>query len=113
MTHCPFPTGVDAVSPVTLTISPLGYSVQFYKLSYTGDGTPCKGKDVYRGPSGESLRYVFGASETVMAKYLKGMPLPVSGSTVTITISDSSTPTAYTVSGTLTCTATKSRIRCQ
>jgi hypothetical protein len=113
MTHCPFPTGIDATSPVTLTIAPLGFSLQFYKLSYTGDGTPCTGIDEFRGPSGERLRYIFGAGETVIAKQLRGLPLPLSGSTVTVTISDSSTPTAYTVSGTLTCTATKSRIRCQ
>ena len=113
MTHCPFPTGISTASPVTLTITPLGFSLRFDKVSYSGNGAACKGIDEYRGPSGERLRYVFGAGETVLATHLKGLALPVPGSTVTITISDSSTPTPYSVSGTLTCTATKSRIRCQ
>ena len=108
MTHCPFPPGLSGLTapPLTLTITP-GFALQFTNQVRSG-AAPCQGVDEYFGPSGERLKYVFGAGETVVATHLKGLPLPGSGVTVTITDSNN-----HTVGGTLTCTATKSRIRCQ
>jgi hypothetical protein len=108
MTHCPFPPGLSGLTapPLTLAITPPGFFVQFTVPVASGRG-PCEGSDQYRGASGERLKYVFGAGETVLATHLNGLPLPGSGVTVTITDNN-----GYTVGGTLTCTATKSRIRC-
>lgn len=108
MTHCPFPPGLSGrtAPPLTLTITPPGFVLQF--TGPVASGTlPCQGSDQYRGTSGERLKYVFGAGETVLATHLNGLPVP--GSAVTVTITDNN---GYTVGATLTCTATKSRIRC-
>lgn len=109
MTHCPFPPGLSGLTapPLTLTITPPGFVVQFTVPVVSGRG-PCQGSDQYLGPSGERLKYVFGSGETVLATHLNGVPLP--GSAVTVTITDDD---GYTVGATLTCTATKSRIRCR
>ena len=108
MTHCPFPPGLSGLTapPLMLTITP-GFALQFTNQVRSGK-PPCQGKDEYLATSGERLKYVLGAGESVVATHLKGLPLPGSGVTVTITDSNN-----HTVGGTLTCTATKSRIRCQ
>ena len=109
MTHCPFPPGPSGLTapPLTLTITPPGFVVQFNDQVASGRG-PCEGSDQYRGASGERLKYVFGAAETVVATHLRGLPIP--DSAVTATITDGN---GYSVGATLTCTATKSRIRCR
>ena len=113
MTHCPFPPGPSGLTapPLTLTITPSGSPsglVLPFTVQVASGKPPCRGKDEYLATSGERLKYVFGAGETVVATHLNGLPL--SGSGVTVTITDNNN---YTVGATLTCTATKSRIRCR